>query len=119
MREIAVAFILPYFAAPGGIEAGRAVAWISLASRHFPTDFARSLITEQFDAIATLTIELLQHADPHISNSQACQKYYFLSGTTLAALTGTQPNGRFDQLTALTNAQSPPAPENFYASLVD
>lgn len=119
MREIAEAFILPYFAAPGGIEAGRAVAWISLASRHFPTEFARSLITEHFDAIATSTIELLRYADPSMSEDEACQKYFFLSGTVLAALTGSQPNGRLDQLTALSGLETPLAPEDLRSSLVD
>lgn len=118
-RDIAEAFIVPYFHSPGGVDAGRAVAWISLASRHSPTEFVRSIITEHFDPIATLTIELLRHTNQSLSDHEAYLKYYCLSGAVLAALTGSQPNGRLDQLTVLSDEPHPLDPEELCRSLLD
>ena len=119
MREIVEAFIVPYFESPGGIETGRAVAWISLASRHTPTDFARSLITEHFDPIAQKTIELLQMTDKALSVRSVHQKYFFMSGAVLASLTGSQPNGRLDQLLHLSEEDRPLTSEELCGSLVE
>jgi len=118
-REIVEAFTLPYFSNPGGIDTARAVAWVSLASRHTPTEFARSLITEHFDPIALKTIELLPLANPDLTRRGAYLHYYHMSSLVLSALTGSQPNGRLDQLVSLCDENEAVPVEELCGLLID
>jgi hypothetical protein len=86
---------------------------------HSPTHFARSLITENFEPVAQKSIKLLRLAGPKVSSVVARQKYYFMSSAVLASLTGSQPNGRLDQLTVISNEQVEISPHELGRSLVN